>query len=265
MPYPFVGDLDLANVHIAPLVQKEGKKHVEVFLDSSSTLSSNHIKFQLCPDEREPIETRYALDQPHMDNGDGTRRGLTLIIRNKKAIVALKALEDTIVKHAVAKSKEFFKKELEERTVRDRFKSILTPHPDDSEAFYMKIKVKCTGAKVPTKIKRKISETQVKSSNEHDLSAPGALVVPLVSAYSLYFMAGDAQFGLSFQAEELMVTPGAARDEMSNFALTTTMQVVKDEGDGPTGDATEDAGEGEPAPKKFKVTLEDGEVEGSAM
>lgn len=257
MPYSFVGDLDLSKVHLAPLVMKDNKKQVELFLDASSTLNSNHVKFQLCPNELEPITTRYPLDQAHQDNSDGTRRGLMLVIKNKRAIASLKALDEAIVQHAIAKSKELFKKELPEDNVRLRYKPILVPHPDDEEACLMKIKVKCTGAKVPTKIKRKISGTQVKPSNENDLSAGGALVVPLVSTFSLWFMGGDTQFGLSFQAEELMVTPGAERNELSNFTLAGSIEVVDDE------PPNED--EAEPVTKRFKVELEGGEDEGSAM
>lgn len=258
MPYPFVGDLDLSKIHFQPLTSKEGRKQVELFLDASSTQNSNRIKFQMCPDQTQPLFTRYGLDQVR-DDGDPTRRGLTIMVRHKRTIASLLAMENAIVAAAVAKSKDWFKKELTEEQVRLRFKSILSPHPEDEETFLMKIKVKCKGSKVPTKILRKVSDRQVRHSDEEDLAARGAQVVPLLSTYSLWFMAGDAQFGVSFQAEEIMVTPGDAPSEVSNFTLSEHMEVVKTEED------TAPEEEEEPSAKRIKtVELEEAEEE-SAM
>ena len=254
MPYPFVGDCDLSKIHMAPLANKDGRKQVELFLDDKSMQNSNRVKFQLCPDQTEPLIARYSLDQVR-DDGDPTRRGLTVIVQNKRAVESLTAMEDAIVAQAIAKSRDWFKKELTEEQVRARFKTILTPHPEDEGTFLMKIKIKCKGSRVPTKILRKISDTQLRASDEDDLSSRGALVVPLVSTFSLWFMAGDAQFGVSFQAEEMIVTPGDAPSEVSNFTLSAPMQVVKSESGAP--EETEAADENEPGAKRFKVELED--------
>lgn len=262
MPYPYVGSLNLSKIHFAPLTNANGRKQVELFLDASSTLGSNKIKFQLCPDEKEPILTRYSLDSVREDS-DPTRRGLTVILRNPATIAALQAMEAAIVDMAVASSKEWFKKELTRDQVLLRFKPILAEHPDEPGTFLMKLKVKCRGAKVPTKFLRLVDGSQLKSSNEDDLSARGALVVPLISTYSLWFMAGDAQFGASFQAEEMIVTPGDAPSETSNFTLTKTMEVVKGDEDDKEGGAAAAAptgdGDDEPGAKRIKVDLEGAE------
>ena len=102
--------------HMAPLANKDGRKVVELFLDASSVQNANRVKFQMCPD--------------------------TVLVRNKRTIASLLAMENAIVAAAVAKSRDWFKKELTEEQVRLRFKSILTSHPEEPETYLMKIKVK---------------------------------------------------------------------------------------------------------------------------
>ena len=86
-------------------------------------------------------------------------------------------------------------------------KPVLAHERDDETLPYLvKFKVKCTGAAVPTKIFR-IRGTSAVRANEDVLSERGTRVVPVVSAYGLWFMAGGAAFGLCFQAERMLVDP----------------------------------------------------------
>ena len=88
-------------------------------------------------------------------------------------------------------------------------KPVLAHERDDETLPYLvKFKVKCTGAAVPTKIFRITEPGTVVRANEDVLSERGTRVVPVVSAYGLWFMAGGAAFGLCLQAERMLVDPG---------------------------------------------------------
>ena len=52
--------------------------------------------------------------------------------------------------------------------------------------------------------------------------------MPIVSAYALYFLGGGTQFGLSFQAEKMIITPGAARDVLDDFVTSKPLKVTDD-------------------------------------
>ena len=124
-----------------------------------------------------------------------------------------------------------------------------------------KFKVKCAGAAVPTKIVRVVSESEVVPDTERVLETAGAKMVPLVSTMGLYFL-GDKGFGLSFQAEELLVTPGEEKQAMSNFTLTKPFNLKRSlPEEGPGGED-----EVEVPNKCVKVELEDDDGAGeSAM
>ena len=225
MPYPYVGDVDFSQVHFAPLVSDAStkRKSVETFLDGSSTRRSNHIKVQMCRDETEPMEAHWSLDAVFDDSKDASRRTQVVRLTNEKTLEALRALDERVVQEAVRRSKEWWKSELNEDQVRLRYNPLV--QTKDGQAIF-KFKVKCTGAAVPTKIVRVVSESEVVPDTERVLETAGAKMVPLVSTMGLYFL-GDKGFGLSFQAEELLVTPGEEKQAMSNFTLSKPLNLKR--------------------------------------
>ena len=227
---PFIGDLDLSKVHLTPMVtEASGRKKVDIYMDASSTKSSNRLNFQLCPDEDDAMTTRYGLDKVRDDDKDPTRRGLLCIVSNEAAIRSLKALDGAVVAYAVANSKELFKKVLTEEQILLRYKPIIAHEKDDENLPYVtKFKIKCTGAVVPTKIFRITGPGTSVRSNEEALTHSGSRVVPVVSAYALWFMAGDAQFGFSFQAENMLVDPASGPSDMAAFVTKRPMTVEKE-------------------------------------
>jgi hypothetical protein len=258
MPYPYVGDVDFSQVQFAPSLVSDSstkRKSVETFLDGTSTRRSNHIKFQACRDETEPMEAHWSLDAVFDDSKDASRRTQTVRLTNEKTLEALRALDERVVQEAVSRSKEWWKVELNEDQVRLRYNPLV--QTKDGQPIF-KFKVKCTGAAVPTKIMRVVSENEVVPDTERVLETAGAKMVPLVSTMGLYFL-GDKGFGLSFQAEELLVTPGEEKQAMSNFALSKPLSLKRA---APEERGGEDDVE---VPNKcVKVELEDDEGE-SAM
>ena len=213
-----------------------------------------------------PIKTRYGLDKVHED-GNGLRRGLSLLITEPEDIAVLKAIDETVIKKAVENSTSWFKKQLTEEQIRAKYAYLVeeTPeHTAEKPCMTMKIKVKCTGSPVPTAIYEKVSDTDVKVSDENILLNKGALVIPNVSTMGVYFMGGDSRFGVSFQAEKIIVIPGTPLDPLADMVLETPLQVVKTAEGGGTKRPAEE--EDDDAPKRFKVELEDEDGSGgSAM
>ena len=99
---------------------------------------------------------------------------------------------------------------------------------------------------MPTKILRLTGPGTSVRANEDALAHGGSRVVPVVSAYGLWFMAGDAQFGLSFQAENMLVDPADGPSETSAFVTKRPIVVEKEE---------------EPDAKRSKIELVDEDAE----
>jgi len=224
----YIGDYDFEKVHFGPLDQSNNKMKVEVFQDASSLTNKNKFqKVQLCKDAMHPIRTKFQLDSVR-DDGNPNRRGLTLVIDDPDTVVALKSFDDVIVQKAIQNSKEWFKKTLNEEQIRARYKPIISPFSETDSDMVMKIKVKCGSADVPTVLHHCQDDGYIhkRGGKLADLTR-GAKVVPVVScAYGLWFMGGGMQFGLSFQAEQIIVTPGEEYDELAMFKTSAPLRAA---------------------------------------
>jgi hypothetical protein len=92
----------------------------------------------------------------------------------------------------------------------------------------MKIIVKTGNSAVPTKLHLKEPDGRIRKNGAtiDDLMLPGALIVPVVSTYSVWFM--GSSFGISFQAESIVVvSPGQERDELADFVSSVPLKMIK--------------------------------------
>lgn len=217
MPYSLFSNFDVNAIHFTP-VQNDGRQKVEMFKDDSSTHSRNKIQFNLCPNPKEPFRCKYRLDSVH-DNQDGSRRGLVQIIEDETERKALEALDERVRQMAMVNSKEWFKKAtIEEATISDRYKPLVFKPNADEAVHCLKYKVKF-GGQVPTRMHLLLPGGKVRidqGTMEH-LSMSGAHVAPILSIYGIWFAGGGQQFGVTIQAEELIVRPGTLASPLSNF------------------------------------------------
>ena len=218
MATPYVGDMDMSKIVFGPCEIKDGKTKVEVYRDGTSTANNNKInKLALCKDAMVPMETRFSLDNVREDSGNPYRRGLGITVTDPNTIRALRALDEVIVKAAIANSKDWFKKKepLSEDAVRVRYKPLLGPLKEGDETDGVKVKVKCPGVSYPTSLHhRDVDGRHHKNGGRIEHLTRGAKVVPIVSAsYGLWFMGGGTQFGLSLQAEDMIIIPGDTPDD----------------------------------------------------
>lgn len=215
MPYDFIGDVDIKQVVFGPFTTVDQKQRVDVFRDATS----KKLLFNLCPNAETLFDSRYRLDTP-AEGSDGSRRGLTVALNDERARQSLQMLDDRIVETAVANSKEWFKKKLSEVEVRARYKPLVFRANDDDLFACTKFKVKC--AKFPTKLHLTLPDgvRVPEGGSLDDLGQRNVKVAPILSIFGLWFMGGGSTFGVSMQAEEILILRGDTENPMSNFNFT---------------------------------------------
>ena len=227
MPFPYISDVDISSIRFSKMYTVDGKSRVDI-----SQSNGKKLIFALCADCQEPYRARYPLDNVREDAQDKTRRGQKIVIGEPATKAALEALDEAVVQAAVANAADWFKSKtpVDEDTIRARYQRIVFEESPDDEDACMKFKVKTETARVPTKLHRvrndgKICECQGRVS---DLEAPGARMAPILSSFGLWFMGGKdpTKFGVSFQAEEIVVTPGEGRAPLSNFQSKRKIEAV---------------------------------------
>ena len=205
---------------------------VAIYRDASSTTKANRLnRVALCRDALLPLPLRYPLDTVR-DDGNMYRRGLGISVTEAETAAALHAIDEVIVAKAVEFSREWFNgKSLGEEAIRARYKPLVNRVKEEDPYEVLKIKVKCPGAEVATVLHTKLPDGShsMKKGNIEDLTY-GAYVAPIVSAsYGLWFMAGGSTFGLSMQAEEMIVVPAPKDgDSLSHFPSSAPLLVEEE-------------------------------------
>jgi hypothetical protein len=251
-----------------PCDLKDGKFKVEVYRDGSSTTQSNRLnRANLCTDAMKPFPCNFGLDGVRED-GNPERRGLMLRVTDPETVRALQEIDEVIVQKAVASSKEWFTKGgrgpvLSEEVVRSRYSPLIYKYNESDEHYVCKIKVKA-GGRYPT-VLHLMDDAGAYRKNAGRLEdlTPSAQVVPVVSmSWGIWFMAGG-KFGITMQAEEIIIFQGQKQDDMSHFAssvpLTKAPEAARDE------TARDEAAGSSVAPTpmvKIEMLEDDGDDEG---
>ena len=226
----FVKTMAFGPVETDPKDEKKRQK-VSVFQNALSTNNSNKIhRANLCVDAREPLPCRYSLDVPHAD-ANPDRRGLLLKVTDPVTAQALHAIDESVITKAIECSKEWFKVKgppLSEEVIRSKYIPLIY-RKDASDAFECcRVKVK-TGGAVPTTLHLVDEDGSYrKNAGKREHITETARVVPIVSlSYGIWFAGGN--FGLSLQAEEMMIYAGEAKsDDLSHFATSVPLKKARE-------------------------------------
>lgn len=217
MSRPYVTDLDFSSIVFSKIQVEKDSKKVEL-----SRQEGGKIQFVL---GSAPLRARYAIDKPQ---NDPTRRGQSIIIEDPDVIAALDSFDEAVMKHAVANCDEWFKNlpakdvvsdEVREQIVRSRYSKLLQTKGED-RVLKFKIKV---GGQVPTEMYERRADGTVNPDEEGavtvaDLEKSGCLFEPmLVCRYGIWFMGGGDSYGVSLEAEKVIVTKGKDRDPLGSF------------------------------------------------
>ena len=215
---PFAADLDWSTLEFGKVETDPTTKRKTIDV----TLRGRKPLFSLCRDEDGMLPARYALDVG--DPGKEARRGQCVWLEDEALQTSLKALEEVVLRQAVEHSTVWFqtKEPLSEEVVRSRFNSFFRSSVDGRQSI--KFKVKCPPSKVPTDIflveEKKTSWTR---GTHSALEKPNGRIWPELTLVNVWFMSGG-NFGLTLQAEKMLVIEGAARDPALYFApLATTL------------------------------------------
>jgi hypothetical protein len=237
--YVNVTEVDCEKLHFGQKVQnKYGGQQVPMYWDNTSNEQSNKLQRIRFVDPSEPLAVKWDLDSgvaPGTAGPPSDRRSLKLVVSDPRILKALENLDEAIIRAAVKNSVEWFKgKTLTEEQVRERYKSF---HPrknstDDHET--MQVKVKCGASTYPTKLhlRRELGGPVVMNGASIEHLKQNAWVVPLCSASNgLWFMNGGLEFGMTVQAEEMLVTPASCGDSLSQFASSVPLEVTTEDRD----------------------------------
>ena len=225
-PATFAGDFDVTTVEFGPVDDTGKQKNVKIFDQNKKTPVWNLTDCSIT----KTLDTRFSLDRPR-DEQDGTstnstRRGQAVVIEDERVQHVLEKLDEWVVNYATEHSQEFFKKKLTKEAVQLRFKKTLDKKDGDEHPF-MKFKIKCPPGPYPTELHLLTADGKVieNGGKIEDLEKLGAKISPVVSVYGLWFMGGGTQFGISIQAEKMIVKPGVGRSSLASFATSTPLVV----------------------------------------
>lgn len=228
-PMPHISEFDVNAITFGPVEyggKNKDKVKVDMFRDGTSSAKTNRFnRFNLCRDASEPMVTKYALDTVREDSNNPDRRGLMVRVSDPVTRKTLEDIDELVIKKAVECSKEWFGKAgkplaqpMTEAVIRDRYQPLIYYKDEGDEDMVVKIKVK-TGGDYPTTMHLNEEGRFRKYGGKAEHLTQGACVVPVVSmSYGVWIIPGG-KFGVTMQAEEMMVTPGqSADDDLSHFA-----------------------------------------------
>lgn len=233
---PHISEYDVNAIAFGPVEyagKNKDKVKVDVFRDGTSSAKSNRFnRFNLCRDASVPMVTKYALDTVREDSNNPDRRGLMIRVSDEVTRKTLEDIDEAVIKKAVECSKEWFGKSgkplaqpLSEAVVRDRYQPLIFFKDEGDDEKVVKIKVK-TGGDYPTTMHLNEDGRFRKYGGKAEHLTQGACVVPVVSmSYGVWIIPGG-KFGVTMQAEEMMVTPGeGGGDDLSHFASSVPIMV----------------------------------------
>ena len=211
MPLPLFTDMDMSNVQFSALYtvqSKSGQPMQKVDVSFKAPESRDRFEFNLCPQYRTAMfPVKFDLDT--QGDGGGVRRGLAISLNDDDVARKMEEFDELVVRTAVEQWKTWFPKgaKLSELEVRARYKPLAARRGDDPFPTF-KFKVKCPGSEVPTKMHLLEGDNApVENAATIDHLVRQAQVAPILSIFGLWFMSGGSTFGVSVQAEQLIVRP----------------------------------------------------------
>jgi hypothetical protein len=200
-----------------PTYGQKGQKMIDISFDQTSKAWSQRVIFQVCKNESEALRAPFGLSKPR-DGEDTSKRSVELILENEDVITKIRGIDDHIKDYALKNSKALFRKELSASDIENKYKSILKyrePKEGREGYYYIMVKTKSAPEK-PTPVKV-IEKNSSREGTVDDMNY-GCKVVPIIRLLFIWFMSDS--FGVSPQADRLLVFPGPKRSFLDDFILT---------------------------------------------
>ena len=204
-------NLDLSKLHFHPIVTKGKAKMLDISLDPNSTAWDHLLTLHLASDT-EPIIARWNLAAPM--EGEDAKRTWELDL-NESLREFFIELDELVINHVYENAREIFKKDLKREQVEDKYKRIIKTK--DDEDFFL-IKVRCATEESKSFTQIGVTDWKTYKIGTVDDLTRNAKVVPIVKILGLWF-AMD-KFGVSLQAEKLLVEPVKQPSFIENFVIS---------------------------------------------
>lgn len=213
--------IDIDAMHYMPLsVNKSGGKQVNVTTVKDGDVWADRFRFQLSVDISDKRISPFGLSPPFSNDANPNRRTLCLNLDNAELLTFFENLDKHNVKMATENSVPWFKKQLDEATIRAMYVSCVKPSDIDGKPPLLKVKVKC-----PTPENNKCTSIFNVNKEEGDkISANPCGVESLqsncpmlivVETPGMWFM--SRQFGMSLTCTEIMVWKQKKRTGIDSF------------------------------------------------
>lgn len=205
-----------------PQNNKNGGKVVNVSTVQNSNEWKDRIRFQMSENQTCNLQTAvWGLSTP-LQGQDSARRTLELTVESPTLETFLNDLDENNVAKAVEHSPRWFKKTVEESSVRQMYVKLLKEPVKPGNRPTVRVKVKC--GEYPTNIyvvqeEKDKKITYIKGRPE-DLQRNCKCMV-LVESVGLWFM--SRQFGMSLTATEILVWPNKRATGVDAFTLSDSV------------------------------------------
>ena len=211
-------DVDMSKLHFHPLKTQGKAKVVDISHSKDSTSWVNRLVIQLATDTK-PLNAAWALSKPKDDDdSDGTKRMWQLEL-NEDLLEKFEEIDNFMIEYGVTNAREIWKKDLKREQVEDRYTPLIKRK--DGEEPSILIKVKCPPADWPTQIRKVDNDWTTYAPGTIDDLTKNAKVVPIVKTLGLWF-AMD-KFGMSLQADKMLVSPVPKVEFLDNFILNNEL------------------------------------------
>lgn len=212
-----------------PQSNKNGGKVVHVSTVPGSSEWKDRIRFQMSETESQNLQTAvWGLSTP-LAGQDTSRRTLELTIESDDLLNFLTKLDEKNVKIAHDKTVSWFKKEMEESTIRNMYVHLVKPPSKPEGKSTIRVKVKC--GEYPTNIYVVTGETPegkifFDKGSPDDLTK-GVKCMVMVETVGLWFM--KFQYGMSMTATEILVWPNKKTTGIDAFTMSDNVVLQKSE------------------------------------
>lgn len=224
----YIASQDFSGLHFCPVQVERNRKSVEMYMSSKSTSWSNRVSFQLVENEDSPAIAKYNLS-PANEDQDPTRINFTVCLdsrNHKQAIETLLAIDAKVKSEAVARSKEWWKKELTEEAIAFKYKPLVT-YDSDNDNYCVRFKVVVPhptpepGRKYgkPTEVYVLSDDGTAKlTKNAASVLTSESEITPSLSTGGVWFM-GENQFGVSLKADIILCKPKPQKTGLDRMTL----------------------------------------------
>lgn len=209
-----------------PQANRSGGKVVHVSTVPGSTEWKDRIRFQMSEDQTKNLQTAvWGLGTP-LPGQDTSRRTLELSVESPDLLKFLEEMDENNVKKALENSPVWFKKNVEESSVRQMYVKMVKEPVKPGAPSTVRVKVKC--GDYPTNIylvQREENGTLTYTRGVPEDLTRNVKCLVMAETVGLWFM--SRQFGMSLTATEILVWPNKRATGIDAFTLTNSVVVQK--------------------------------------